>query len=141
MAKTKLSDVINKEMTVGNSFADLTAEYKKANALRVKADAVVKQLKKREDELKTLISNKLTQEGLKSVKTDLGTLSNYTFETVKTQEAKAFIAWLAEDFEERSYLLTDSPYSKPKITDFAGEEKELPPGLAWHRELKLSIKK
>lgn len=139
---SKLQDLLTEKMDVLSPFVCLQTAYKKVAALRAEADKVVKQLKAREEELKTLIKDKLVKEKMSSTKTNMGTASNYTFSTVVVDDPEALKDWIGEDYPNRRYLLTESPCTKAKLAELAEEdEKDLPPGTKWYREVRVSIKK
>jgi hypothetical protein len=132
-------ELLEKELSTEMSAVALTKFYSQVNTLRKKADGICKQLKQKEDIVKTTISNKLMKERILKFATEDGTFSNYTFETVKVADKDTVIQWVKDNFDDVKYMFTALPLSKPKLIDYAGESKELPPGMDWYKEIKLSI--
>jgi len=123
------------------NYDTLTSLYRKINEKRSELDKTSKELKKREDALKSILIDKMNVENIDSVKTKAGLLSLTTSESIITQDFEAFIEWLRQD-PERVTILSKKPYTQEKVKAIVDEEnKELPPGLGWYRELKLSIRK
>jgi len=120
-------------------FEDLTACYKRVNEKRTELDKSSKELKAREEKIKTMLLNKMTTQGLDSLKTKAGHLSIRVSESINTQNIDSFITWLKENPENMD-VLSKRPYTQDKVKTLTDDDA-LPPGLVWYREKKLAIRK
>ena len=121
----------------------LSALYKAVNEKRSELEAISKQLKKREEVIKSLLLNKMSLENVDSLKTKSGQLSIKLSESVVTQDKEAFVSWLREHPEHLD-VLSARPYTQEGIKGLAGTDEWqdcLPDGLGLYREKKLSVRK
>jgi len=147
-----------------DSYEEAIKLLKKVEKRRREVDEYSDKLKKIEKELKQSILNTMNAEAIEMVRTSEGTITKKIIKTVRTQLSEQFKNWLRCDIitnynkwrknvkcddpelyikscpNDCADLLLASPYSKPKITEYA-EDGDLPPGLIWYREQRISITK
>ena len=123
------------------SIAELLITHNDIKAKRLQLDTAAKKLKKIEEEIKSLIMLKMQQESMTSVKCTAGMISISTARSVTTQDREGFIKWLASKPHLLDEVLSSKPYTQTNIKGMIGDSDDLPPGLTWFSEIKLSIRK
>jgi hypothetical protein len=120
------------------SYKELLVTYKEANSMRLSIDKISAEFKKVEDQLKDVVLERMEREDITTVKTSAGRLTISKKEAVATYDNDMFLHWLENNPKYLKEVLSKKPYTQDKIKEF-DSDGELPPGLKWFKQFKLSI--
>jgi hypothetical protein len=122
------------------TYEQLLGHYRTINDKRSAVDKLSADMKRKEEILKSVILTRMKTEHIDSLKTKQGKLIVKESSAVITYEEQAFIKWLQGNPRYLPEVLSKKPYTQVKIKEF-DDDGELPPGLRWYKESKLSITK
>ena len=109
------------------------------------AEDVVKGLKAKREKLDVEVLRRFSEQGLSSVKTELGSLHTITRTSVSCADKDVFMEWVLKndnlDFlEVRPAKAMVSAYME-EIDETTQKAKGLPPGLNWSSKLTVGVRK
>ena len=88
------------------------------------------------------ITAAMTQQGIKSLKTDTGTAILSTIVTPKVTDKVAFLDWVLADWDNRGEMLQIGTPLKETITSYMdAHEGQLPPNIETSSMVRFSIRK
>ncbi len=126
--------------------ASLVAERQKVRAHLDAQDEAYKNYcapyREQIEKLDAQITAAMTEQGIKSLKTDTGTAILSTIVTPKITNKEAFLDWVLEDWDSRGAMLQIATPLKETITDYMdANEGRLPPNIETSSMLRFSIRK
>ena len=93
-------------------------------------------------QLDAQITATMTEQGIKSFKTDTGTAILSTIVTPKVTDKEKFLDWVLEDWDSRGAMLQIATPLKETITDYMDQhEGQLPPNIETTSRQQFSIRK
>lgn len=81
---------------------------------------------------------KLNQDGTESVKTKAGTFFKTTKTSATVASRETFLSWVRSNDQ---WDLADIRAAKVNIAKYKEEHKDIPPGINWHEEITVNIRK
>lgn len=94
------------------------------------------------EKLDAQITAAMTEQGIKSLKTDTGTAILSTIVTPKITDKEAFLNWVLDDWDVRGSMLQIATLLKDTITEYMdANEGHLPPNIEISSMLRFSIRK
>jgi hypothetical protein len=113
---------------------DKQAERKK------KYDADKEVLDKAKAKIEQYFLSVMNQQGLTSLPTDAGTPYRTTKTSVSVADPVSYMAWLMAE-PDRLAVGLDIKANKTFVVAFKEEHNDLPPGLNWHEEVAVNVRR
>ena len=126
--------------------AKLVAEYQQISAAH-EADSKKfnnhwKPAIERKEAIQAEITAAMTEQGIKSFKTDTGTAILSTIVTPKLIDETKYLDWVLEDWDKRGAMLKIGPPLKDALTEYMdANEGRLPPNIETSSIVRFSIRK
>ena len=126
--------------------ASLVSEHQKIRAhidvqQKVFSD-YCKPYNERMEQIQALITSAMTEQGIKSFKTDTGTAILSTIVTPKLLDETKYLDWVLEDWDHRGAMLKIGPPLKDALTEYMDTNNgALPPNIETSSIVRFSIRK
>ena len=96
----------------------------------------------RMEQIQALITSAMTEQGIKSFKTDTGTAILSTIVTPKLIDETKYLDWVLEDWDKRGAMLKIGPPLKDALTEYMDANNgALPPNIETSSIVRFSIRK
>ena len=96
----------------------------------------------RMEQIQALITSAMTEQGIKSFKTDTGTAILSTIVTPKLIDETKYLDWVLEDWDHRGAMLKIGPPLKDALQEYMdANEGRLPPNIETSSIVRFSIRK
>ena len=94
------------------------------------------------EQIQAQITSAMTEQGIKSFKTDTGTAILSTIVTPKIQDETKYLDWVLEDWDHRGAMLKIGPPLKDALTEYMDANNgALPPNIETSSIVRFSIRK
>jgi hypothetical protein len=104
--------------------------------------AYCKPYNERTEQIQALITSSMTEQGIKSFKTDTGTAILSTIVSPKILDETKYLDWVLEDWDHRGAMLKIGPPLKDALTEYMdAHDGALPPNIETSSMIRFSIRK